>query len=268
MELGTAIYIAIVLFIIILFYVIYLLSIFFFQFIAGKLIFPYSSIEVPLPKNIKSKRDSTYNTLILYTGETKKKAILYCHGNFGNVTYHAESLNRYLHKDYDVYTIDYLGYLTPCKNIINDFYKPGVSLYNELYEKYNGNVVLVGESIGVSVICHMLSEIETNKMPKRILCINGFTKISGIFPAFPLFDSILSLMKCNLNNEKLLQLTKDKCKNTEMIFVSAKDDKMIPPHCCKQLSNVIPGAYYYDIEGSHNSYDFEKVLEILHTIYR
>jgi hypothetical protein len=245
-----------------------------FYLLSRKLVFPRLSEYIELPENFSLLKVNQQNLLkgdfgLKETNKITSKAILFCHGNYGNITYHfyrMQMISEY-YQDYDIYSFDYVGYgSTKGFLTYTNFYKPGIEAYNTLCRDYQ-EVILIGESLGGAAAIALLDSNQLIRQPQKTIIINTFTSLKDLMikvlsPIVPkqlkfLLKAIpyLRIIGIEINTYERLKSVKDKYPNLKIDFISAESDNLIPSSCSQDLQSLSSSYKYISTRGNHNNYD-------------
>lgn len=172
----------------------------------------------------------------------KSKAILFCRGNY--VDYHCfyRHYNILLNQnpDYTIYSFNYDYY-----NGYENFYKPGLELYNFIMSKYH-DITIIGYSMGGAAALRIYKE--AIKKPKKIYLVNTFSDLKSInwFIKY-LFPHNID----NLNLIKNLDFN-----NTELNIVTSKNDTLIESTHSIDLQKAA-NANLISVEGDHCHFEYD-----------
>lgn len=121
--------------------------------------FPDKYYQSPAEIGMPEFEEITYKTKTLsngfgwyFKGDTKKPAILYFHGNKGQVSLFAPLLKPYLKLNYPVFIVEYQGFgKLPGKPNEKALIEDGIAAFDFLKEQGHQKIILHGFSLGTGV---------------------------------------------------------------------------------------------------------------------
>jgi len=160
-----------------------------------------------------------------------KGAILYFHGNAGNLMRWSEIVEYFVAMDYDVYVMDYRMY-GKSKGALSEhaLYSDAQVCYDHLKQFWDEkNIIVYGRSLGSA----MATKMASLNNPKRLILESPFYNIADVakkrFPIFP----INGLLKYKLpNNEHIKNV---KCSTS---IIHGTNDYVVPFKSGEKLFNV------------------------------
>lgn len=162
-----------------------------------------------------------------------KGAILYLHGNRGNVRWCQRQAEMFAGFGYNVLLLDYRGYGKSEGQLSNgtQLYKDAQKVYDYLREQFEENEILVaGYSIGTGVASYLAA----HNQPKALFMIAPYINMMDMknryFPLIPNF-----LLKFKLNNKKHLELL-----GCPVTIFHGTEDEVIPYDSSVQLKESFP----------------------------
>lgn len=210
-----------------------------------------------------SKLDSSSNYINIwhFNNFTNRPTILYCHGNYGNISNREYIIDFCKNFHLNLLLFDYQGYgrstghPSPSK-----IFTDGYTAYNYLlqYCRYN-NIIIWGESLGGAVAVEI-----AKKYPCQYLIL---------FSTFSSLDDIIRFRHIKINKQFLgvLKLlfdnmpNKDKIKSIKcnILIVHSSNDDIIPIECARILYNNIShdNKKFLLINGGHTTPDI-KVTQV------
>ena len=192
-----------------------------------------------------------------------KGAILYFHGNAGNLMRWSEIVEYFVAMDYDVYVMDYRTY-GKSKGALSEYalYSDAQVCYDHLKQFWDEkNIIVYGRSLGSA----MATKMASLNNPKRLILESPFYNIADVakkrFPIFP----INGLLKYKLpNNEHIKNV---KCSTS---IIHGTSDYVVPFNSGEKLFKVSPKdkTTFTVIEnGGHNNLnEFKKFHAIIKEI--
>jgi len=181
---------------------------------------------------IDTPNEGVINALYI-KANNPKGAILYFHGNAGNLQRWGEIVEYFVSLQYDVYVMDYRTY-GKSKGVLSEqaLYDDAQVCYDHLkqfWEEYN--IIVYGRSLGGA----MATKMASLNNPKKLVLESPFYNITDVakkrFPIFP----ISSLLKYKLpNNEHIKNV---KC---SISIVHGTNDYVVPFTSGEKLYKVSP----------------------------
>lgn len=251
--------------IIIVLYLTGALVLYFFQtrliFYPGKLSQDYKFRTIPLREEIffKTEDGETINALF-FPGEDKTRAILYFHGNAGDLSgwqFVAEDL---LPSGLSIFIIDYRGYGKSTGSISEKgLYADADAAFQFLVEKKkikSDSIVIYGRSVGTGVAVDLASRKKCAGLVLESsyssLATLANEKVPFFFPSF--------YLRAKFNNLKKINQV-----SAPVAFLHGADDTLIPPAHSQILFEAFRGrktfvliekGQHNDLHGFHEYKDF------------
>lgn len=173
-------------------------------------------------------------------------AMLFCHGNGGNISYRTESLRQFNQLRLNVFLFDYRGYGKSHGWLTEEgTYRDAMAAYQWLKKKDpDFPIILFGRSLGANIAATLATNVEA----AALIYESGFNSIQDmgaeLFPYLP----IRWIAKYKYNG---LQ----KIKNVKMpiLVIHSPEDEIVPYNHGKKLFEAAPEPKrFMDISGSHN----------------
>lgn len=180
--------------------------------------------------------------------ENAKAAVLFCHGNAGNISHRLESIRLFNSLNLNVFIFDYRGYgRSEGAPSENGTYKDAEAAWNYLTEigKINpGEIIVFGRSLGGAIAVNLAAENQVG----GLIIESSFTSVKDlageIYPFFPV--RLLSRFEY-----RTVERIKDV--NCPVLIIHSKDDDIIPFHHGKQLfESATNPKEFLIISGDHN----------------
>jgi len=180
--------------------------------------------------------------------DSSRGAVLFCHGNAGNISHRMETIKVFNELDLSVFIFDYRGYgKSQGKPSEIGTYRDAEAAWIYLTESRNAdprNVFVFGRSLGGAVAANLASE-------KPVGCViveSSFTSIidlgSEIYPFLPV--RLLSRFEYNT----LEKIKKAQCPK---LIIHSRDDEMISfKHGQRLFESAGEPKEMFEISGSHN----------------
>jgi len=195
-------------------------------------------------------------------GDGKSKAILFCHGNYGNVSFNALRLMQFRQKypDHDVYCHDYPGFgCSDGHSRVDDFYMAGVRLLNHLSAKYD-SVMLAGESLGGSAAIAVCASPDLVRAPSRVIVINSFSRLSTLIgeKMGAVCGWLCGSMQLDIDSGARLKVISARYPKLHFTFIACDGDMTVTPHHSRIMYESIKSqARLLQIKGTHIMYDLK-----------
>lgn len=219
--------------------VIVILSCFVIYMFQEKLIFLSEKLEkeyqfkfdVPFEEiNLKTSDNETINGLY-FTVENPKGAILFFHGNKGNLTRWGRIVQYFNQFKYNVFVIDYRGYGKSTGKYNEDkMYQDALLSYNFLKQKFPENkIVVYGRSLGTTFATKVASE----NNPKQLIIESPFYSLSNAVK-YQFKFGLKSILNYHFPTFSFI----DKVQSPVLIF-HGEEDKVTSPKDSEELSELI-----------------------------
>ena len=234
-------------------YLIILVSVYVFQ--GALLYFPRKYLEAsPLDAGLQ------YET-ILYEAEDgvkisawyipcegAEKAILFCHGNAGNISHRIDSIKIFYQLGFNVFIFDYRGYgQSRGKPSEKGLYRDVKGAWDYLIEKKNfreDQIVLFGRSLGGTVASWMAARTK----PGALIVESAFTSVPDL--ARKIYPFLPVRLLCRHVFAAIDYVKQVKC---PVLVVHSPDDELIPFKHGQLLFEAAPAPKeMLTIRGSHN----------------
>ena len=202
--------------------------------------------------NLETSDNETINGLY-FTVDYPKGAILFFHGNKGNLRRWGKIVQYFIQFEYNVFVIDYRGYGKSTGKFNEEkMYNDALLSYNFLKQKFPENqIVVYGRSLGTTFATKVASE----NHPKQLILESPFYNLSSAvkhqfkfvlksilkyqFPTYSLIDKVQSPVLIFHGIEDKVTSSKDSEKLLELVR-----------HTNKNLVKIKEGTH-------HNLRDFE-----------
>lgn len=195
----------------------------------------YEDVWIPVQKNL-----GTLHGWWLPNPETDR-VLLFCHGNYGNISHNLELINFHRSLGFNVLAFDYRGYgqSTGKGPTEQSTYADAEAAWQYLITERQlspKDITVLGHSMGGAIAIDLAT-----KQPHmaRLIVKSSFTKLKDIidlnriYDFFPI-DRILVHTFDSLS--KVSQLT------VPVLYVHGDQDTKIPTHMSQQLYDATPGA--------------------------
>lgn len=188
--------------------------------------------------------EGVYLNVLKVPGQNTKGAVLYLHGNKGNIKRCIYQSDRLGLSDYDIYIPDYRSYGKSDGNLINEqqMLNDAQIIYNHITQSHAESMIhLIGYSMGTG----MASWLAAHNEPANVVLISPFISLAYMKDLFaPVFPDVLLKFKFR-NDENIASI---QCPIT---LIHGTGDQLIPFECSQQLQQIageksrlisIPGA--------------------------
>ncbi|MBA3002336.1 MAG: alpha/beta hydrolase [Desulfurivibrio sp.] len=181
--------------------------------------------------------------------EKPKGAILFCHGNGGNISHRLDSLRIFHALGYSTLIFDYRGY-GESEGFPNEAgtYLDARAAWRHLTDNLGfapQEIVLFGRSLGAAVAADLATEVT----PAGLIVESAFTSAPDL--AAELFPLLPARLLCKYRYDTLRSLAKISC---PLLVVHSPDDEIIPfAHGKKLYAAAHAPKQFLEIRGDHNS---------------
>jgi fermentation-respiration switch protein FrsA (DUF1100 family) len=178
-----------------------------------------------------------------------RPAILFCHGNAGNISHRLDNVARLLEKGLQVFIFDYRGYgRSAGKPSEKGIYLDGLAAYDYLVREERipaSNIVVFGRSLGAAVAI----EVALQKEIRSVILESAFTSTKDMAKAMLLFKPLSPFMPVNYDN-----LAKISRLRTPKLIVHGDQDEIVPFGMGQKLFDAADRPKdFYPIRGAgHN----------------
>lgn len=219
-------------------------------FYPGKLSREYKYKNIPPREEvfIKTADGETLNALF-FPGQNKAKAILYFHGNAGDLSGWQFAAEDLLASGVSIFMIDYRGYGKSTGSISETgFYRDADAAYKFLISEKRlqpDSILIYGRSIGSGVAVDLASR----KKSAGLILESAYSSLSKLADEkVPFFFPSLYL------RSKFDNLKKINSVSAPVLFVHGTDDTLIPPSHSKALYDHFEGKKEFVLvsKGQHN----------------
>jgi len=199
---------------------------------------------------LKTKDGLKINAWFIPTKESSptKYAILFSHGNGGNISHRTGKILILNRLGLDVFIFDYRGYgKSESRPSEIGIYLDAQAAYNYLIKEKGispDNIIAYGESLGGAVAVDLASKVKL----KALILEGIFTHVKDmareIFPFLPSF----------FIHSKFDSLVKIKDVTIPKLFIHSLTDEIVPIHLSRKLFEAAPEPKSFTtLEGGHNT---------------
>jgi uncharacterized protein len=178
-----------------------------------------------------------------------KNVLLYCHGNYGNISNCLEHIKALTQLGLNIFIFDYRGFgKSEGKITENGTYLDVASAWDYLVKIRNiksENIIVFGHSLGGAVAAKLAAE----KNIKALVIEGSFTSIKKLAAELHPFIPMKRFFKFNYDTATNLR----KVKEPVLIFHS-RDDDVIPFHHGQTLYSIAnEPKYFQETKGDHSN---------------
>ncbi len=202
----------------------------------------------------------------IYVNNNKKKTILFCHGNAGNVSFfkHYSDMFNFV----NIVFFDYSGFGKSIGHLPNlKILKENVlSIWNYITQDLDidsQNVIIMGESLGGVIAIWLTGFLENSYKikPSSLIVQSTFLSMSDLIPNIPIinFGKLFTSEFDSCNNLKMIN------DNTKILILHSIDDEIVPYKNGILLYNSIladkvtqRNVCFLKMNGTHNNLLFDK----------
>jgi len=175
-----------------------------------------------------------------------KAALLFCHGNAGNVSHRTESLRQWHALSLNVFIFDYRGYgRSEGRPSEEGTYLDAQAAYDWLQGRCPElPIILFGRSLGAAVAI----DLAARGKGAALIAESGFTSVPAIgqelFPILP----VKWLVRTQYNSVAKIQQVR-----IPVLVIHSREDEIVPFHHGETLFEAAPGPkQFLEIRGGHN----------------
>ena len=177
-----------------------------------------------------------------------KPIVLFCHGNGGNITNRNHYLKEMVKRKIPFLIFDYRGYgKSTGSTYMDSTYKDAVVCYKYLRDKYNEDIVPLGESIGGYPASKLASEHNTGKL----ILLTSLNSITTIVSKMPLFNKLSWFTDGDLDVSESLKKYKGKT-----LIMHSRDDEVVGFQNAEKNHELCKNSELVEIGGTHNNTNF------------
>lgn len=195
----------------------------------------------------------------IIVNNSKKKYLLICHGNGGNIT----SLSHYINmfsKHVNLVLFDYSTFGKSQGDVVSEkvMKQNIISVYNYLSQDLEiDEITIMGESMGASIAIWFTGFLaNTYKIKLNSLIIqSGFSKIADLTP------NLSRMFFLDYNVEESIKMIADE---TKVLVLHSPDDTLVPFEHGLQIYNLFmadkktqSNVYFHEMSGNHNNLYFD-----------
>lgn len=179
---------------------------------------------------------------------TGKKAILFFHGNGGNISHRLEKILLLRSADVDILIIDYRGYgQSKGRPTEKGIYRDAQAAYDYLISDRGidpKNIIVYGESLGCAVAIDLVSKNKVGGLVLEGSFSSGRDMAKVLYPYLP-----ISIFFTKFNSE-----AKIKDVNAPIIFIHSPSDEIVPFELAQKLFDAAnEPKKLIKIRGGHNT---------------
>lgn len=181
--------------------------------------------------------------------EESRRALLFLHGNGGNISHRGESLTIFHRLGFNVFIFDYRGYgQSEGKPGEEGIYKDAKAAWRYLVEQRGfapTDIVMFGRSLGGAVASRLAAEVR----PGALILESTFSSARELAQAlFPVLSRIV-VMRYDFKTSTYLRQV-----HCPVMVVHSPDDDIIPFHLGQKVyAAANPPKSFTTLRGDHNS---------------
>jgi len=200
---------------------------------------------------------------VYFQRENSKGAIIYFHGNRGNITRWGEAVQPLVGLGYSVLVMDYRGYgKSTGKRTKQSLFDDAQLWYNWLKKEYEEEeIVIYGRSIGTGIASWLASQ----NNPSQLLLETPYYSLAEMAKRYyPMYPAKYAL-RFNFQSFKYLEAVE-----SPLVIFHGTEDSVVPYHQGRRLFEeaTIPNKKFYTIEGGEhkNLIEFEDFREAMRQV--
>jgi len=191
-----------------------------------------------------------------------KQALLFFHGNGGNISHRGESLKIFHSLGLNVLIIDYRGY-GKSDGVMSEqgFYLDAMSAWQYLTAKRGfkpENIVIFGRSLGGAVATQLATQVDE----KALIVESTFSSVNDMVSmVMPLISKFIYL-RYSFNTEKIINQVK-----SPILLMHSQDDEVVPYELGEKVFAAAKSPkYFFELYGGHNDGFMQNVNEYRQTL--
>lgn len=201
-----------------------------------------------------------------------KGTVLFCHGNYGNITYRSYIIGLFLKAHLNVIVFDYNGFgFSKGEASTGQICENGLNVYDYMTRVKNihENIIICGESLGGSVAAY----ITKHRTCSQLILLSTFSSLPKILEdktqGQPYFQFLITLYSIGAKDTHLLN-TKEwiKDQTIPLLVIHSSEDDMIPFSHAQEIYDSSSSAkkQLIEIKGGHSSPKFsdEELKQLFH----
>ncbi len=203
---------------------------------------PHEEIRVPVDAD-----KTIHITRFTVSGQTVRGAVLYFHGNAGNVEYHADAAPLLTSLGYEVWMPDYPGYgksTGPRSEAI--LQQDAELVFKLLRARFAADsIIIYGQSLGSGPATWLASRVDCG----QLILQSPFSNLPDLMRRYAPIYPMGWLAKYQFNNAERLPEV-----DAPITIIHGTDDRIIPIRFGRRLANAAPGrVHMIELEGAgHN----------------
>lgn len=231
--------------------------------IIEKSLFDPSTEEKPYSQEFERVYKHYIDSLVLFTEDTDK-AVVFFHGNYGNITWYQEKMKMIKNKypNHDIWCFDYPGFgktkgHSNTEHLIECAYT-FLSMISKQYKSWEWICETIGGGIALGVLTQ--DDKKLDYLPTKITIINGIRSIGNIAnerSKIPNAKHIVKRLGFELNTYKWILKSKEVYKGNCPSFsiIHSLQDEEVPIKHSQDLCEAA-GVTLTVINGTHRMYEF------------
>lgn len=201
-------------------------------------------------------------------GERTAEALLFCHGNAGNLSHREESLEFFASLGYSTLIFDYPGYGrssgSPSQEGTAAAARAAFDWLRQEAGYPAGTVTVFGRSLGGNVALRLVHDLlAEGQRPRAAIAEASFASLADVAQRHYPWLPVRLLLRHPFDNRRRLPAI-----DVPVLVVHAKDDEIVPIRHGRQIYELLPGPKrWLEIPGRHNGAWLES-LEAYRTALR
>ena len=195
------------------------------------------------------KRINLEGTVLFVREKSPTKAIVYYHGNAGNVCHRSRYIPLLTIDDYTLIFVEYESFLDPTvspslSHMVGDVTKTITWLDHNGYT----DIVSVGRSLGTIFASTHAAMVQTRNPVSGVTLISPLSSVADVASSIYWYLPITTLLKEDKSNIAILETVQ-----SPTLIIAGTADRTIPAHFSKKLHDSISGSQYVLIDGAKHS---------------
>ncbi len=205
--------------------------------------FSYSAQE----KFIEVAPGVSLNALHFHQADAKG-AVLFFHGNAGNLASWGDVSKDFMPLGYDVFVIDYRGYGKSSGKISSeaDLHSDAKIIYQHMLQNYpEEKIVIFGRSIGSGIAARLAAE----NNPRALILESPYFNLADVGKVHYPYLPVRLLLRYRFENDRYLPLVR-----CPILIIHGTEDEVIPYASGLKLKNLVSKVEMVTIAGGdHNN---------------
>jgi fermentation-respiration switch protein FrsA (DUF1100 family) len=180
-------------------------------------------------------------------GKRSDKALLFFHGNGGNISHRGDSLKIFHQLGLNVLIIDYRGYgLSKGELSEQGMYRDAMAAWKYLLGRgfKNNDIIIFGRSLGGAIATYLASNVK----PAALILESTFSSVRDMASRIMPLISNLVYLRFSFN-----AVSKIKEISVPLLVLHSPDDEIIPFRLGQKVFDAANAPkYFYELTGGHN----------------